>query len=70
MYTVYKKTKAYLNFFSNYEIGLLKSSTVDGKELLSQDTSNSASCRLPSNDNKVKCFNAGRIVVCKLERKR
>ncbi|XP_052710144.1 heme peroxidase 2-like [Crassostrea angulata] len=39
--------------------GLLKSSSVGGKELLSQDTSNSASCRLPTNDNKVKCFKAG-----------
>ncbi|XP_062579240.1 peroxidasin homolog, partial [Saccostrea cucullata] len=39
--------------------GLLRSTSVDGKELLSQDTSNSASCRLPSNDNKVKCFKAG-----------
>uniref|UniRef100_K1QK19 Chorion peroxidase n=1 Tax=Magallana gigas TaxID=29159 RepID=K1QK19_MAGGI len=41
------------------EYSLLKSSSVDGEELLSKDTNNSASCRLPTNNNNVKCFNAG-----------
>ncbi|XP_048767283.2 peroxidase mlt-7-like [Ostrea edulis] len=56
---IYGSDQSTMNSLRLKKNGLLKSTSVDGKELLSQDTSNSASCRLPPNDRKIKCFKAG-----------
>lgn len=56
---VYGSDQNTMNLLRLRTDGLLKSSSVDGEELLSKDTNNSASCRLPTNNSNVKCFNAG-----------